>query len=126
MSNRYQPQRPPKADTRRLHKTAATVPKKTIRERFLHRLPNYTGPYSVGYMDIEVPARDPRPVSPLQRDGKPILRLDTVLMAIYYPSELQDGEYCPDGKHKLHRVDWMPRPRAATAKGYAKFLNVPA
>ncbi|KFA81607.1 hypothetical protein S40288_09582 [Stachybotrys chartarum IBT 40288] len=120
------PPGPPKANTSGPAKKAAVLPKKTIRERFLHRLPHYTGPYSVGYMDIEVPARDPRPVSNLQRDGKPVLRLDTVLMAVYYPCDVRRDLQFPEKSKTLRRVTWMPRPRVATAKGYAKFLNVPS
>lgn len=116
---------PPKADTQPPRKSAA-APHKTLRERFLHRLPHYTGPYNVGYMDIEVPAREPRPVSNLKRDGKPVLRLDTVLMAVYYPCDLRKYLESTDRAKKLHRVNWMPRPRLATAKGYAKFLNIPS
>ena len=112
-----------RADTQPPHKAAE--PQRTFRERFLHRLPLYTGPYNVGYMDIEVPARQPRPVSTLKRDGKPVLRLDTVLMAVYYPADLRKGFKAPDGSHVLHRVDWMPRPRMATGKGYAKMANLP-
>lgn len=72
-------------------------------------------------MDIEAPVRDPRPVSDLRRNGKPVLRLDTILMGVYYPCDLQSDE----SAKQLHRVDWMPRPRAATAKGYAKYLHIP-
>ncbi|KAL7963921.1 platelet-activating factor acetylhydrolase, isoform II domain-containing protein [Trichoderma compactum] len=112
---------PPQATTKPLRRSPIK-PRKTFRELFLHRLPNYNGPYNVGYMDIEVPVRDPRPVSKLRRNGKPVLRLDTVLMGIYHPCDLQTSS----GAEKPHRVDWMPRPRAATAKGYAKYLHIPA
>lgn len=114
----------PKADTRQPRRSAV-IPPKTLRDRFLHRLPRYTGPYNVGYMDIEVPARDPRPISDLRRGGKPVLRLDTVLMGIYYPAEIREDFKTPDGTTHLHRVDWMPRPRAATSKGYAKMMGLP-
>ena len=115
---------PPRADTRRVRR-AAVVPPKTLRDRLLHRLPHYTGPFNVGYMDVEVPARDPRPISNLKRDGKPVLRLDTVLMGIYYPAEIRKDLKTSDGTEKLHRVDWMPRPRTATSKGYAKMMGLP-
>ncbi|KHN94723.1 phospholipase A2 [Metarhizium album ARSEF 1941] len=106
---------------------SAITPRKTLRERFLHRLPNYNGPYNVGYMDIELPARDPRPISNLKRGGKPVLRLDTVLMGIYYPCDLRKTiEQASGGRRDLRRVNWMPAPRIATANGYAKFLNIPA
>ncbi|POR37830.1 Platelet-activating factor acetylhydrolase [Tolypocladium paradoxum] len=116
---------PPEADTQSPRKAAA-APHKTLRERFLHRLPHYTGPYNVGYIDIEVPAREPRSVSNLKRDGKPVLRLDTVLIAVSYPCDLRKHLESSDGAKRLHRVNWMPRPRLATAKGYAKFLNIPS
>ncbi|OAQ62817.1 phospholipase A2, group VII [Pochonia chlamydosporia 170] len=105
---------------------SAITPRKTLRERFLHRLPNYNGPYNVGYMDIEVPARNPRPISNLRRGGKPVLRLDTVLMGVYYPCDVQKTIEASDNAHSLHRVNWMPAPRIATSKGYAKFLNIPS
>ncbi|KAG5979355.1 hypothetical protein E4U55_005261 [Claviceps digitariae] len=105
---------------------SAMIPHKTWRERVLHRLPNYTGPYNVGFMDIEVPARRPGPVSNLKRSGKPVLRLDTVLMGIYYPCDVTKTSEAAGGLHNLRRVNWMPGPRVATSKGYAKFLNIPA
>lgn len=108
---------------------SAITPRKTLRERFLHRLPNYNGPYNVGYMDIEVPARNPRPISKLKRAGKPVLRLDTVLIGIYYPCDVRKTVEASDSAqsaHNLRRVNWMPAPRIATSKGYAKFLNIPA
>lgn len=80
----------------------------------------------MAYMDIEVPAQEPRPVSDLKRGGKPVLRLDTSLMAIYYPSDLRKDLQSAKKTDALRRVDWMPRPRGATAKGYAKFLNIPS
>ncbi|KAG6005390.1 hypothetical protein E4U54_000360 [Claviceps lovelessii] len=105
---------------------SAIIPHITWQERVLHRLPNYTGPYNVGYMDIEVPADRPGPVSNLKRSGKPVLRLDTVLMGIYYPCDLAKTSEAAGGVHNLRRVNWMPEPRIATSKGYAKFLNIPA
>jgi platelet-activating factor acetylhydrolase len=76
-------------------------------------------------MDIEVPVREPRPISKLKRNGKPVLRMDTVLMGIYYPCDLRKHIATKNGGKDLRRVNWMPRPRLAAAKGYAKFLNVP-
>ncbi|KAG5997221.1 hypothetical protein E4U43_002701 [Claviceps pusilla] len=105
---------------------SAIIPHITWQERVLHRLPNYTGPYNVGYMDIEVPADRPGPVSNLKRSGKPVLRLDTVLLGIYYPCDLAKTSEAAGGVRNLRRVNWMPEPRIATSKGYAKFLNIPA
>ncbi|KAK2747485.1 phospholipase a2 [Colletotrichum kahawae] len=78
---------PPKDERRR--QSAKKHPPKTIRERFLHTLPYYTGPYGVGFLEIEAPARRPRTVSQLRRDNVPLLRLDTVLFAVFYPCALK-------------------------------------
>ncbi|KAH8906035.1 hypothetical protein BR93DRAFT_855987, partial [Coniochaeta sp. PMI_546] len=95
-------------------------PRKTLRERFLHSLPRYPGPYNVGFLEIEVPARKPRAFSHIRRNHEPALRMDTVLFSVYYPCEQAPGsEPSPD------TVPWLPRPRTETAHGYAKFLSVP-
>ncbi|KAK3939698.1 platelet-activating factor acetylhydrolase [Diplogelasinospora grovesii] len=96
----------------------APQPPKSIRERFLHTLPPYTGPYNVGFLEIELPARDPRPFSHIKRNHEYALKLDTVLFSVYYPCTR------PDTKTSS-RVPWLPRPRVPTCKGYAKFLNIP-
>ncbi|KAF4919507.1 Platelet-activating factor acetylhydrolase [Colletotrichum viniferum] len=78
---------PPKDDRQR--QSAKKHPPKTLRERFLHTLPYYTGPYGVGFLEIEAPARRPRTVSQLRRDNVPLLRLNTVLFAVFYPCTLK-------------------------------------
>ncbi|KAK0731148.1 platelet-activating factor acetylhydrolase, isoform II-domain-containing protein [Lasiosphaeris hirsuta] len=94
-------------------------PKKTVRERLLHSLPAYTGPYDVGFLEIELPARAPRSfASHIKRNGVPALQLDTVLFSVYYPSSRP-----PDKSARA--VTWLPRPRLETSKGYAKFLSAP-
>ncbi|KAK3693583.1 platelet-activating factor acetylhydrolase, isoform II-domain-containing protein [Podospora appendiculata] len=97
----------------------APRPPKTLRERIFHTLPPYAGPYHVGYMEIEVPARNPRHFSHIKRNGEFALKLDTVLFSIYYPCLL------PEKLSSRTRVPWLPRPRAETCRGYAIFLNVP-
>jgi len=99
----------------------APGPKKTWREEFLHSLPRYPGPYNVGYMEIEVPAREPRAFSHIRRNHEPALRMDTVLFSVFYPCE--QG---PAGEPSLDTVPWLPRPRTEAAHGYAKFLSVPS
>lgn len=102
----------------------APGPRKTWRETLLHSLPRYPGPYNVGYMEIEVPARQPRAFSHIRRNHEPALRLDTVLFSVYYPCVEQQArdssEPSPD------TVPWLPRPRTEAAHGYAKFLSVPS
>ncbi|KAH8899444.1 hypothetical protein GQ53DRAFT_634513 [Thozetella sp. PMI_491] len=100
--------------------TPAPGPRKTMRERFLHTLPHYTGPYNVGYLEMELPAREARPFSHIKRNHEYALKMDTVLFSVFYPCDLG-----PDGGTSLSRVPWLPNPRAPTCKGYAKFLNIP-
>ncbi|KAK0618059.1 hypothetical protein B0T17DRAFT_591955 [Bombardia bombarda] len=97
-------------------------PKKAFRERFLHSLPSYTGPHHVGFMEMELPARDPRPFSHIKRNHEYALKLDTVLFSVYYPCDIDCSS---DSSSGLSRVPWLPRPRIETCKGYAKFLNIP-
>lgn len=92
-------------------------PPKSWREHIVHALPYYTGPYSVGYLEIELPAQEPRTFSGIKRDSKHALQLDTVLFSMYYPTNADPKEE--------HRPPWLPRPRVPTCKGYAKFYNVP-
>lgn len=151
-------------------------PKRTPRDRVQHALPPYTGPYQVGFLELELPARWPRAfASHIKRNNEFALKLDTVLFAVYYPADLAhqndrkgaavaaaaaavvpggDGEERESKKGgrspaaeenkkggkkgrierggqqqqqppHLRRVPWLPRPRGATCKGYAKFFNVP-
>ncbi|KAK3300856.1 platelet-activating factor acetylhydrolase, isoform II-domain-containing protein [Chaetomium fimeti] len=152
-------------------------PKRTPRDRVQHALPPYTGPYQVGFLELELPARRPRAFSPhIKRNGEFALKLDTVLFAVYYPADLErrkgsvsgdkaataapgpgeragnggdgkpvgndrvsaqeengkgeeKGQTGADGQGEprphLRRAPWLPRPRGATCKGYAKFFNIP-
>jgi platelet-activating factor acetylhydrolase len=103
-------------------------PPTSLRDKvgFLHgHLPSSSGPYSVGSMDIEVPAEKPRTFSNITRDGKHVLQLETVLFTLYYPSALGSGDgKDPGGNRKWSRETWLPRPRAESAKGYAKFAGI--
>lgn len=124
---------------------AAPRPPKTDRERFtrLHSLPPYTGPCHVGFMEIELPAREPRSFSHIKRNGEYALKIDTVLFAVYYPCEQPQESSQPASKPqgwkrlqpglrwkkrkqlRPSRPPWLPRPRDQTCKGYAKFISVP-
>ncbi|KAB5549863.1 platelet-activating factor acetylhydrolase [Coniochaeta sp. 2T2.1] len=99
----------------------APGPKKRWREEFLHSLPHYPGPYNVGYMEVEVPARSPRAFSHIRRNHEPALRMDTVLFSVFYPCE-----QAPADEPSLDTVPWLPRPRTESAHGYARFLQVPS
>lgn len=101
---------------------AGKPPPRTFRERIFHALPEYSGPCSVGTMEIEIPVRAPRSFSNIKRDHTHALRIDTVLFSLYYPCELTT--YSKSGS-KPSRATWLPRPRVLTCKGYAKFLSLP-
>ncbi|KAI4864882.1 platelet-activating factor acetylhydrolase, isoform II-domain-containing protein [Hypoxylon rubiginosum] len=98
-------------------------PPREFREHLFHTLPEYTGPYSVGVMEIEVPAREPRTFSNIKRNGVHALRMDTVLCSIFYPCD--SSSYALKRGKKPTKVTWLPRPRALTSKGYAKFFDTP-
>ena len=108
------------------HLPAAPLPPRSFLERFFHSLPVYTGPYHVGFMEIELPARSPRVFSHIKRNHEYALKLDTVLFAVYYPCDLQDYHIKKGSSKKgLSRPLWLPRPRLQTCNGYAKFFNIP-
>jgi platelet-activating factor acetylhydrolase len=89
-------------------------------------LPYYSGPYGVGMIDIEVPAREPRAFSDIKRNNRHLLKLETVLFTIYYPFGFGSGQgKSPEGEKKWSRATWLPRPRIEVAKGYAKFSSLP-
>lgn len=98
-----------------------------LREKLLTTpLPLYSGPYTVGYMEIEVPVRKPRVISDIQREHKPLLELKTVLFSIYYPSGFGSGEgRSPHGEKEWSRATWLPRPRVQLGEAYAKFAGLP-
>lgn len=98
-----------------------------FREKILRTpLPHYSGPYGVGFMDIEVPVREPRPFSHIKRQHRHLLQLETVLFSVFYPSGFGSGQGpSPEGEKKWGRATWLPRPRIDIAKGYAKFASLP-
>jgi hypothetical protein len=98
-----------------------------LRDKVLRAaLPHYSGPYGVGLMDIELPAREPRTFSEIKRNHRHLLRLETVLFTIFYPSGFGSGQgKSPEGEEKWGRATWVPRPRMEAAKGYAKFAGLP-
>jgi platelet-activating factor acetylhydrolase len=99
-----------------------------FREHILRTpLPYYSGPYSVGMMDIEAPAREPRYFSDIKRGGRHLLELETVLFTVFYPSGFGSGQgKSPEGEKKWSRPTWLPRPRIEVAKGYGKFAGIPS
>lgn len=116
-----------RAESTPLEKPPKSRPAIGIREKLLKKaLPQYSGPYGVGLIDAEIPARDPRFFSEIKREQKHLLKLETVLFTIYYPSALGSGHgESPEGEKQWSRATWLPRPRAEVAKGYGKFAGLP-
>ncbi|KAI1633894.1 platelet-activating factor acetylhydrolase, isoform II-domain-containing protein [Biscogniauxia mediterranea] len=74
----------------------------------------FTGPYKVGTVDVEIPVSEldsPAP-PPEAADG-----IDTVQFRIFYPCE-------PDAKGK--RITWLPAPQRDHLSAYIQFLGVRA
>ncbi|RYP20377.1 hypothetical protein DL765_002835 [Monosporascus sp. GIB2] len=84
-------------------------PPRAFRERFLHMAPAYSGPYSVGFMDIELPVRQPRTFSNIKRNRAHALGLDTVLFSVFYPCDISTSY--PKTRNEPKRATWFPRPR---------------
>lgn len=91
------------------------------------RLPKYSGPYEVGVIDLEIPAKNPRHFSNIKRDHRHALVLETVLLTIFYPAHLDSATDYRIRKAQSRNVrpTWLVRPRHLTAKGYAKFASLP-
>jgi platelet-activating factor acetylhydrolase len=86
-------------------------------------LPTYTGPYPVGTMEIEVPAKSPQVFSHIKRDGRHMLQLETVLMTIYYPIS-NDSPNLSRHDAGYARDLWLGRPRLDIVDGYGKFAGI--
>ncbi|KAG9242444.1 platelet-activating factor acetylhydrolase, isoform II-domain-containing protein [Calycina marina] len=117
-----------RAESTPLEKPPKSRPPVGLRDRILKSsLPQYSGPYSVGLMDIEVPACSPRTFSSIKREHKHLLKLETVLFTVYYPSAIGSGHgQSPEGKKYWSRATWLPRPRIETTRGYGSFASLPS
>ena len=84
---------------------------------FASRLPQYTGTYPVGAIDLESPC-EPRQISEFRTKatGEPAFQLDTVLFTLYYPATIQGRSR---GRHY-----WIPKPISITGEGFLRFGNV--
>ena len=74
-------------------------------------LPTYTGPYSVGTMEIEVPAKHPQVFSHIKRQHRHLLQLETVLMTVYYPTRHNKKSLRERATSGPSRELWLGRPR---------------
>lgn len=76
--------------------------------------PEYTGPYKVGTIDVEIPVSELESPSTLIPDTTK--GLPTVLFRIWYPC-------VDDGKKSHDRVTWLPQPQREHISAYSRFLG---
>ncbi|KAI9682357.1 MAG: hypothetical protein M1817_000411 [Caeruleum heppii] len=72
--------------------------------------PNYTGPYKVGTVDLEIPTSELPSPSP-----QPDPYINTLQCRIFYP--------CEEPSKKAKPVRWIPTPQREYVGAYAKFLG---
>ncbi|KAI0835281.1 PAF acetylhydrolase [Hypoxylon sp. FL0890] len=73
---------------------------------------DYTGPYKVGTVDVEIPVSElesPAPAPPNAAD------IETIQFRIFYPAH-------PDAQGK--RITWLPTPQREHLSAYVQFLGV--
>ena len=76
--------------------------------------PEYTGPYKVGSVDVEVPITDLESPSATPEGAYDI---PTVHFRIFYPATVDSKE---------DRVSWLPSPQRYHVTAYTKFMGVGA
>ncbi|KAK4187389.1 platelet-activating factor acetylhydrolase, isoform II-domain-containing protein [Podospora australis] len=91
---------------------------------FAHPLPQHTGPYAVGTVDIEAPVSPPRIIDPAVFKGTsdPAFELQTVLFSLYYPTTYVKGHQSHSQHAKRHT--WIPPPVSLRAQGYARAAHI--
>jgi platelet-activating factor acetylhydrolase len=72
----------------------------------------YTGPYKVGTIDVEIPISELESPSPTP-DGAS--QIHTVLFRVFYPAT-------PEANGK--RITWLPAPQRLHVSAYTQFLGI--
>lgn len=76
------------------------------------KFPEYTGPYPVGTVDVEIPVTD---ISPSQHTSPPGSAIPTIALRIFYP--------CSPPKHSARPVRWIQSPQRSIVSSYGRFLG---
>lgn len=74
--------------------------------------PEYTGPYKVGTMDVEIPVGDLESPSPAPDNAAGI---ETVQYRVFYPAVHESAE---------KPISWLPAPQRAHVSAYTKFVGI--
>lgn len=74
--------------------------------------PEYTGPYKVGTMDVEIPVGDLSSPSPAPANAAGI---ETVQYRIFYPAVPESAE---------KRISWLPAPQRNHVSAYTQFVGI--
>lgn len=73
--------------------------------------PEYTGPYKVGTVDVEIPVTDLNAPSPAPPNA---VDIPTVQFRIFYPAVPESEKPIP----------WLPNPQRRHVSAYTKFVGV--
>lgn len=79
------------------------------------KLPQPTGQFNVGTIDIEVPCERQTP-NIVNKEGEHAFEVATVLFSLFYPTN-------KDVVSKTHHP-WIPKPLSLKGEGYARFVGI--
>lgn len=74
--------------------------------------PEYTGPYKVGTMDVEIPVSELDSLSPVPETAA---HISTVQFRVFYPA-------VPESDQK--RISWLPNPQRHHVSAYTQFIGI--
>lgn len=74
--------------------------------------PEYTGPYKVGTVDVEIPVSELESPSPTPDNAADI---PTVQFRVFYPAK-------PDSNGK--KISWLPAPQRQHVSAYTQFIGI--
>ncbi|TQV95636.1 platelet-activating factor acetylhydrolase precursor [Cordyceps javanica] len=76
--------------------------------------PEYTGPYKVGTMDVEIPVTDLPSPSPAPANAA-AAGIETVQYRVFYPAVPESAE---------KRISWLPAPQRNHVSAYTQFVGI--